>query len=136
MTRAARERFFGVVGLARTTAMRRGVSCATTFLLTCGAWIVCRANSLDDAAYIFANLGRDWDFSRIGTPQFLLRQMPVAILAIVALEVGQHARGRVAIRNVVVRLPVFPRWVAYASFGLLVVLFGVYQEAQFIYFQF
>jgi hypothetical protein len=33
-------------------------------------------------------------------------------------------------------LPLPARWAAYAAFVMLVLMFGVYQNAQFIYFQF
>lgn len=135
-TKPLRTRFFSMVGLTEETVARRMIMLATTFLLTCAAWVIFRAQSLSDAAYIFTNLGTNWSFSQISTEQFLLRQMPVAIAAIAFLEVVQLYGRRFSWPRVFVRWPVLPRWALYMTFLLGVVMFGVYRKNQFIYFQF
>jgi hypothetical protein len=92
---------------------------------------------MHDAAYVVTHLWRGWDFQQIKTTQFMLRQLPVAIAAICVLEVGQLLwQNEVSLTSTLVRLPLPARWALYASFVLLVVMFGIYQNAQFIYFQF
>jgi hypothetical protein len=108
----------------------------STFVLTCAAWTLFRANSLEDAAYILTHFASGWDFSRIATEQFLLRQMPAAIAGIVVLEVCQLMQRKGMGSLMLAKLPLLPRWTAYASFIVGVIMFGVYQKAQFIYFQF
>jgi D-alanyl-lipoteichoic acid acyltransferase DltB (MBOAT superfamily) len=109
---------------------------ACTFGLICVGWIFFRAQSLADAWYILTHLGMNWDWSRIGTEQFLLRQMPVALGAIALLEMAQwlHGRRSLALRFAQLRQPL--RWTAYASAVLGTVMFGVYRKTEFIYFQF
>jgi alginate O-acetyltransferase complex protein AlgI len=108
----------------------------TTFGLVCVGWIFFRARSLADAWYILTHLGIDWDLNNIGTEQFLLRQMPLAVSAIVLLEVAQylHSRRSIAVRLASLAMPV--RWAVYATLVYGVVMFGIYRETQFIYFQF
>jgi alginate O-acetyltransferase complex protein AlgI len=135
-TQPLRERFFGSVGLGEHTTLRRFFMWSTTFALTCVAWVFFRATSFSDAWYILTHFTQGWDLERIGTEQFLLRQLPVAVLGIAVLEIGQLLQGRVCIPTFLARLPVAPRWAAYACFLFGVLMFGVYQKAQFIYFQF
>jgi alginate O-acetyltransferase complex protein AlgI len=107
-----------------------------TFGLVCIGWIFFRAQNLNDAFYILGHFWTNWDFRAIGTEQFLLRQMPVAIAAIAILEIGQFLHGRVSFSSLTIRVPMVVRWTGYAAFMMAVVLFGVYRETQFIYFQF
>ena len=89
LTKDWRNRFFSLIGLQQNTLVRKAIMQLSTFSLICLAWIVFRAQNLSDAAYVITHLASGWDFQSIKTPQFLLRQMPVAIGAILALEVGQ-----------------------------------------------
>ena len=136
LTKGWRNRLLGALGLQEQTMVRKTMMLLTTFVLTCFAWIVFRAHSMSDAIYVATHLFTRWDFTAIKTPQFLLRQMPVAIAAILILELGQLlAKWRNPV-TVVSRMPVSARWAAYAAFAILVLLFGIYQNRQFIYFQF
>jgi alginate O-acetyltransferase complex protein AlgI len=136
LTKAARARSYELLGLSPTNPVRKGLMLICTFALTCAAWVVFRAKSLDDAWYILTNFSTNWDFRRIGTEQFLLRQLPVALVGLIVLEFVQALRGRVAMDRIVRQLPVLPRWAVYACFIMGVLMFGVYRKAQFIYFQF
>ena len=91
---------------------------------------------MEDAWYIITHLAQGWDFHQIGTEQFLLRQLPVAIAGIIILEAAQLLHGKISVPSLLVRLPVAPRWALYAGFVMVVVMFGIYQKTQFIYFQF
>lgn len=136
LTRNWRNRIFDKVGLREDTAIRKCMMLASTFTLTCIAWIVFRARNMSDAAYIFTHLLSGWDFHTISTEQFLLRQLPVAFAAILALEIGQLWSTRFSLPRFLERLPVGGRWALYAGFVMTVVMFGVYRQTQFIYFQF
>lgn len=116
--------------------LRAGVSVLATFALVCIGWIFFRAKTIADGWYILTHLGHNWDFSRIGTEQFLMRQMPVAIGAIILLEVLQYVHTRVSLAELFARMATPLRWSAYASVVLGIVMFGVYRKTQFIYFQF
>ena len=108
----------------------------STFALVCVGWIFFRAATLADALYILGHLAVGWDFNRIATEQFLMRQMPVAVAAVLVMEAGQWLHERVSIAALFARLGTPLRWSAYATVTLGVVMFGVYRKTQFIYFQF
>jgi alginate O-acetyltransferase complex protein AlgI len=136
LTKKWRNRIWVSVGLHENTVIRKAIMLMTTFVLTCVAWIVFRARNMDDAIYVFTHLASDWNFHHIATQQFFLRQLPVAFAAILALEIGQLWNKVVSIPSLVLRLPTPARWALYTGFVMAVVLFGVYRQMQFIYFQF
>lgn len=135
-TKTWRDKLFGTIGLDRETLLRRGIMMATTFVLTLLGWVVFRAKNLGDAWYVVGNFTRGWNFSHIGTEQFLLRQMPVAVGSIVLLELGQLLQGKVSIPSLLNKFPTVPRWAFYSGCVLAIVMFGIYRKMQFIYFQF
>jgi D-alanyl-lipoteichoic acid acyltransferase DltB (MBOAT superfamily) len=135
-TKPLRDRVFNLVGLRESTWPRQAIMLTTTFMLTCVAWIVFRATSLSDAWYVLTHLGTGWNFHQIGTEQFLMRQMPVALASILILEIGQVWQARTFVPSTLRRLPIIPRWAIYAGFVMAVLMFGIYRSTQFIYFQF
>lgn len=135
-TKSGRDRILGAIGLQEKTFGRQAMMLGSTFLLTSIGWIVFRARSITDAWYVLTHLTRGWNFQQIGTEQFLLRQMPVAVGSVILLEMAQLLQEKVAVPAVVRRIPMVPRWAMYAAFVLTVVMFGIYRKTQFIYFQF
>lgn len=135
-THGMRSSALGSIGLKEGNLLRTGIQVACTFSLACVGWVFFRARNLGDAAYILTHFWRNWDFGSIKTEQFLLRQMPVAIGAILLLELLQLLNGRVRLTNFAAKIPLAPRWALYLSFTFGVILFGVFRHAQFIYFQF
>lgn len=136
LTREWRNRLFSSLGLGENAFVRKGLMLLSTFILTCFAWIVFRAKNMSDAMYVFTHLTKGWDFHNISTEQFLLRQLPVALAAILVLEVGQLWSKNFSVPRFLERLPVAGRWALYTCFVMVVVMFGVYRQMQFIYFQF
>ena len=136
VTAERRDSVLASMGLGQKTRLARVLMWASTFFLTCVGWVFFRAKTINDAWYILMHFMTDWDFGQIATEQFLLRQLPIAIIAIAALEVFESLRGRFKLSDVVLRLPLAPRWALYATAIYVVVLFGVFRQTQFIYFQF
>ncbi len=135
-TKDGRDRLFRAIGIRDESLVRRSFMLVSTFVLTCIAWIVFRAKNFGDAMWVFTHLAKDWDIHHIATPQFMMRQFPVAIGAILALEIGQRLAGSFPVPRLLGNLSTPARWAVYASFVLAVVMFGVYRKMQFIYFQF
>ncbi len=135
-SRPWRDRLSAAVGIAENSLFRRATMLSCTFALTCVAWVLFRAESLHDAVYIYSHLLVGWDFNQIATPHFLLRQLPVAFLSIAVLEMCQMFGNRVDVPTFALRFPQPARWAFYTAGVLMVILFGVYQKTQFIYFQF
>jgi D-alanyl-lipoteichoic acid acyltransferase DltB (MBOAT superfamily) len=135
-TQTARDCAFQFIHIADNSTLRRISQWLGTFALTCLAWVFFRAKTLDDAWFVLTHFTQGWDWQRIGTEQFLLRQLPIAVVSIAFLEIAQLVNGRISLPAILTRWPVLPRWSAYATFVVGVAMFGVYRNAQFIYFQF
>jgi D-alanyl-lipoteichoic acid acyltransferase DltB (MBOAT superfamily) len=135
-TERLRNRFFGLLGIGEQSKVRMASQIVSTFFLTCIGWVVFRARNLGDIGYILTHFWRNWDFHSITTEQFLLRQMPVAVLGILVLETVQLAKLKVRVRDLILGVPWYPRWAIYLSFVFVVIMFGVFRSTQFIYFQF
>lgn len=136
VTKPVRKSFFGLLGLPESALLRKVIMLVSTFVLVCAAWVVFRSRTIQDAFYIFTHFARNWNFSQISTEQFLLRQLPLALLSILFLEVGQFVWRKMSLPRILMRLPVTPRWALYLGFSMVVIMFGVYRKNQFIYFQF
>jgi alginate O-acetyltransferase complex protein AlgI len=136
VTKDWRDRLFNTIGVREKAMLRQTIMLGSTFALTNLGWIVFRARSMGDAWYVLTHLFRGWNLHEIGTEQFLLRQMPVAMGSVVLLELAQLLNGRVFIPSLIRKVPTMPRWALYAAFVLTVVMFGIYRKTQFIYFQF
>ena len=135
-TKSFRHRFFAALGLREETLPRRAIMLLTTFVLTCIGWVIFRARNMSDACYIFTHFFADWDFHSIKTEQFQLKFFPVAIGALILLEAGQLFQSRFALLGKLGATPRTVRWALYLLCVFGVILFGVFRDAQFIYFQF
>jgi alginate O-acetyltransferase complex protein AlgI len=135
-TEELRNRFFAVVGLFEQSRLRRAIRLATTFALVLIAWILFRAESIADAAYIFTHLSFAISPSALGTEQFGVRQFPVTLLAIAILEFGESRFAKDLWNRRFIPARVSLRWALCLAFTVSVILFGVYRRTQFIYFQF
>jgi len=136
LTKDWRNRLFAGFGLHEDSAIRKAIMLSSTFALTCAAWVVFRARNMGDAWYVWTHMATGWNFHQLATEQFWMRQFPVAVAAILLLEIGQLWDGKVPVPAFVGRMPVAARWALYASFVMMVLMFGVYKQMQFIYFQF
>jgi D-alanyl-lipoteichoic acid acyltransferase DltB (MBOAT superfamily) len=136
LTKDLRDRGFEAIGVEKESKLRKAVMLVSTWTLTCLAWVVFRAKSTGDAWYVVSHLASNWDLSLLSTPQFLLRQFPVAVASIAVLEIGQLWQRSVSFPSFVGRFQMPVRWTIYASLVLAVLMFGVYRKTQFIYFQF
>jgi alginate O-acetyltransferase complex protein AlgI len=135
-TKSFRNRFFSVFGLREETLPRRAIMLLTTFVLTCAGWVIFRAKNMSDVYYIFTHFFTDWDFHAIKTEQFQLKFLPVAVGALILLEAGQLFQSRFALLSKLGAIPRALRWALYLLCVFGVILFGVFRDAQFIYFQF
>lgn len=145
-TASVREQLAGAMGLNRLPALKRGLAVAGTFGLVAFAWIFFRAQSLPDALYIATHLHVGLS-EQLSSPQAalaaLLRSgasvpgLVLALAGVAAMETVHllQARG-VGLREALLQRPIWLRWAAYQMAILAVLLFGVYENQAFIYFQF
>jgi hypothetical protein len=109
---------------------------ATTFTLICLAWIFFRSKNLPDAWYIITHLASGWSGAWQSVPAFSNFDVAVAIGAIVILESVQWLQETISGGKRVLHVPAYFRWSAYYSLLASILVFGVFDATQFIYFQF
>ncbi|HQQ96786.1 MAG TPA: MBOAT family O-acyltransferase [Cyclobacteriaceae bacterium] len=127
------------------TCFKRGL----VFGVVCMAWIFFRAGSLDDARYITMNLFRGIpdQISLILSNEHMYRlkllylQQPsmeflVAFLSIMILMLVQAAQKSLTVDQWLISKGVAFRWTFYYGTIGAILLFGVFNKSDFIYFQF
>jgi len=133
------------LGVKKDFKTYRLVQILVTFSLVCFTWIFFRAENLSDAWYIVTHLFVDLnklstypgqiysliDFSAYGIHGFL-----VSILSILFMELIHFRQRHSNMRHMLSEQPAWLRWSIYYVIILLIILFGVSENNNFIYFQF
>jgi D-alanyl-lipoteichoic acid acyltransferase DltB (MBOAT superfamily) len=132
------------VGLAAHPRLRRTLHTLFTFALVAYAWIFFRANNLGDALYISRQLLHGWgslngrvvgtlllDFSQHYRPELIAAVLGIGIMLGVEYA-GMHR----SLQAWVSARPVAVRWIGYVALTLLILYLGIFNNTQFIYFQF
>jgi D-alanyl-lipoteichoic acid acyltransferase DltB (MBOAT superfamily) len=125
-----------LTGLAPGGTAVRLFEIVCTFALTCFAWIFFRANSLHDAWHIITHAWQSSPGTGLLIGNFSLYDAKIVIVAILVLEAVQMLQERSQFQARLRQLPILMRWPLYCSFLFFILLFGVFQHTQFIYFQF
>jgi alginate O-acetyltransferase complex protein AlgI len=117
----------------------------STFALVAFAWIFFRANNVHSAFYIvkhiFTSIPDLWHklrthqspFEDLGLNKSDLVLAPVLIAFI---EIVHYMQSRVDIERIFLEKPRYFRWTIYYTSILVILYLGMYQNRQFIYFQF
>jgi D-alanyl-lipoteichoic acid acyltransferase DltB (MBOAT superfamily) len=137
MTSGIRNRFVRVIGLTRVPRLHRLLQCLTTFHLVCVGWVYFRAATLSDANLCLTKIA-GWLVDRMPVHGIGLSvaQMVYGVAGIVTLCVVEVLQGHRPI-GAALRPPwVWQRWGMYASLTIGILLIGVFDGGQFIYFQF
>ncbi|NQU22337.1 MAG: MBOAT family protein [Candidatus Nealsonbacteria bacterium] len=113
--------------------LRDTVRIALTFHLVCLCWVFFRAKTLADAMTILGSFfQRSWALPGVN-PNVLVSGL-LGVLVLAAVQILQLQRG--SCRRCVARLPLPVRWSVWYGLIFAIVLLGVQQGSQFIYFQF
>jgi len=109
-----------------------------TFNLVSFAWIFFRANSLADAFYVITHLfsGLSFSISELLVGTITIPYLIIAFLSIFFMEFIHLIQRRVHIRQFLDDKPLIIRWSIYCILIFAILIFGVYEEIPFIYFQF
>jgi alginate O-acetyltransferase complex protein AlgI len=133
ISKGFRDKFNNFIGLSKRKKLNQFLQIIITFSLACFAWIFFRANNLQDALMIIKKIMSFSGKIFTGNIQQLFYCV-AAIIFLIAIEFRCEYMG----------LGTLPfktnSWlkeqVAYASLIALILLFGVFDGGQFIYFQF
>ncbi len=143
-TEGIRNKVINFTRLNRSPLIYRITQVFVTFSLTCFAWIFFRARNIFEAGYIvrhtFDGFSGLWNVSNVqramsglnfGREYYLIAAASVVFMEMVHL-MQRHGR----IRHMLSERPVWVRWSVYYLLIIGILLFGVFNRSQFIYFQF
>ena len=145
ITKNVRNKITQFIGLPKLPRLNNALQVITTFSLATFAWIFFRAPSVNVAVYVIKE-------SIIGLHQNIfniIHRIPlnlhlgvsitefwVGIMAIALMEFIHTTQNKYSIRDWINSKPIYFRWGIYYSVLLMIIFFGVYENRQFIYFQF
>jgi len=121
------------------------LSVLTTFTLVAFAWIFFRANSVQSAFYIVEHLfsGIPEVVNNLLNHQYVLdymglekRSFILSIFLIVFLETVHFIQSKRSISEIFAKKSIYVRWTVYYVAVLSILFLGVFENRQFIYFQF
>jgi alginate O-acetyltransferase complex protein AlgI len=136
------NQFARQIKLDKAPTFYRGLKIGVTFLLVCLAYVVFRAESIGDAAYIYSHLLTGWEKAADSIRAFVARGADGLILSTLGIAVVMTAdlmQGRAATAKRPAVVPPGPmRWAMINACALAVVLLGAFYGSgqQFIYFRF
>jgi len=133
VTQNLRNKMNKLTGLTRVPFIYKTVQILLTFILTCFAWIFFRANSLQDATFIIKKMagfkGPVW----YENPSMLLYSFGAVLLLFIAESKQEYFRGSISLIN---NKHWLVRMAVYSILIIIILLVGVFDGGQFIYFQF
>ncbi|MBS1659482.1 MAG: MBOAT family protein [Bacteroidetes bacterium] len=152
VSQKARTRLNQALGITRVPWLYTLTQVLTTYCLVTFAWIFFRANNIKDALYIagripvaIGQLGRfvlSGHYSKDGL-QAIFGILPLyqtdlvlCFLVIIVLEAIHFFQRKNNILSLVKARPLYQRWALYYLMIMIIIFFGVYENRQFIYFQF
>ena len=143
-TKNLRSGFADFLGLTKIPRLHKIIRVIITFVLVDFAWIFFRANSLSDARYIIKNLfnglGNINTIEQFSNVIFNLgldkTSFIVGVIAIVIMEIVHLLQNKGSIIFMIDKKPALVRWAVYYALIFSIILFGVFEQSQFIYFQF
>ncbi len=102
-----------------------------TFHLVCLGWMIFRANSVQDIALILRKMTGHWARLFVDPPTMILGAIGIALVLAVNL-----VQTRVCIRNILARRSAPLRWAVHMFVVFSIILLGVRDGEDFIYFKF
>ena len=135
LTAQPREAIAQRLGLHSRPQLHRIIKRVITFHLVAFAWIFFRANSISDAGILIQNLFRFDSFENI--PLSLGNSgLRIAIISILLMEFFHITQEKIDITHLASRQHPLVRWICYYALLFGILIYGVFGESAFIYFQF
>ncbi|MFC5284555.1 MBOAT family O-acyltransferase [Pedobacter alpinus] len=128
-----RTKFEKTIGLTNLPNLARFIQISVTFLLICFSWIFFRVNNFNDAITIIKKITTLKGPLFIENPSKMIYSLAgIATLLLIEYK-REYYRGTVSFFN---NKYWIIRNMSYASLVIIILLFGVFDGGQFIYFQF
>jgi D-alanyl-lipoteichoic acid acyltransferase DltB (MBOAT superfamily) len=133
ITKKLRAKFVKITGLVKLSGFNQFLQIITTFVLVCFAWIFFRANNVNDAFNIIYKIFSFKGSIYVENPGMLIYSF-FGILILILIEMKQeYYKGLFLFMN---NKNWLIRYISYATIIILILLIGVFDGGQFIYFQF
>ena len=148
-TQTIRSKILFSVGIAENSSLNNFLSILTTFLLVSFAWIFFRAPTIHDAIYISSHVFSGWHslassagiksiVTSLGENDTIIGtyNITTGLLLICFLEYIQTKTKDKYTMDIVKHKPLYWRWSFYYLLIISILVIGVYNNQEFIYFQF
>jgi D-alanyl-lipoteichoic acid acyltransferase DltB (MBOAT superfamily) len=136
-TKGTRKVFVNAAGLTKAPALLKTVRILITFGLTCLTWVFFRAKSASEAVYIIKNMLPSPHEILFGVGLPIPREeWLIAAGGVAVLEFAHYLQRRDGDGWLLGSRPVWVRWPAYLALLFGILIFGMFKETRFIYFQF
>jgi len=138
LTKNVREKFANFIGITKFPRFHMILKVFITFHLVLFGWIFFRANTFSDAIYVITHLftGLSFHIKNLFLERTIMVEFVVAIPLILFMEFIHLIQERMRMRQFLDDKPLLLRWAIYFVIIMVILLFGIYQETPFIYFQF
>jgi len=133
ITTKLRKNIADFINLTKHTRIHSFIKIIFTFFLVNITWIFFRANSLTDAIFMIKGIfSLNWSIDSI----LRLNNISIIFTSLVVLAYVHLIQEYIGVKKYLERNPNWVRWIIYIFFVVFTLLFGVFGEKQFIYFQF
>ncbi|MDA1196368.1 MAG: MBOAT family protein [Nanoarchaeota archaeon] len=137
LTKPLKQAFFNITRITRLPKLTHLIEMVFTFSVVTIAWIFFRANSIADAWYILTHLFTNLTFAQLNIQMGAKWiSLIVAVGVIAFMEFVHLIQEHKTIRQFMSNKPVVLRWIVYLAIILAIIIFGVFNNTPFIYFQF
>jgi|WetSurMetagenome_2_1015567.scaffolds.fasta_scaffold04769_7 alginate O-acetyltransferase complex protein AlgI len=130
-----RRRITKSVGIEKST-LDKYTKIFLTFIFISFAWIFFRANNLNDAGYIVMNLFSNFNTVSVMRIFSSSTNLYIVILLIIILEMIHFIQRKEGLLVFLNKRPLWQRWGIYYSFVFMILIFGKFDSATFIYTKF
>jgi D-alanyl-lipoteichoic acid acyltransferase DltB (MBOAT superfamily) len=131
-TEKPRASLASLTGLNRFPVLQKALGITTTFILVSISWIFFRAGSMEDAMTIIHRIIHERGPLFVDTPSMMIYAF-IGIIILIMVDLQTEDKGRLAFMN---SSSGVVRQISYSVLILLILLIGVFDGGEFIYFQF
>ena len=145
VTAQLRKKIKSVLNIDKINWLNNLIKVSTTFTLVTIAWVFFRANGVRNAIYILKqlpySLSEAYFFLTtgnlyLGKADLSVVYLLLCLFLIIFLETVQFLHSKYDLLKSLNERPIYVRWAFYYAMVLTIIYFGMFENRQFIYFQF
>jgi D-alanyl-lipoteichoic acid acyltransferase DltB (MBOAT superfamily) len=137
LTQNARNKVADKTGLSKHPLLHNILKIVIIFILACLGWVFFRANTVTDAFYILTHLFTNFKASLFNTNLGLTYiEVFLGLSSIVFMILVEYFIAKKSVETLIDKRALWIRWIIYILLIVAILLFGVFNNTKFIYFQF